>query len=148
MNADPRLSEMFDLVIGQGGSDLHLSAGGPPMIRVSGALVPLTKYGPLASEDVQAMLKSIVPPERWDSFMQNQNIDIAYAYKADARFRVNGYCAQGTTAVAFRLIPRGIQTFTELNLPSILEVFTQKEQGFFLCVGPVGQGKSDHARRA
>jgi twitching motility protein PilT len=88
------------------------------------------------------MLKSIVPPERWKSFLDNQTIDLSYAHGADGRFRVNGYRVQGTTALAFRLIPHDIHTFSELNLPSVLDVFTQREQGFFLCVGPVGQGKS------
>lgn len=142
MAADRRLGELLDLVVSQGGSDLHIYAGGPPMLRVSGALIPMEKYPALTSEDTEAMLKSIVPPERWNSYQEDQTIDLSYAHKADARFRVNGYRAQGATALALRLVPHAIRTFTELNLPSILEVFTQREQGFFLCVGPVGQGKS------
>ena len=142
MAADKRLGELLDLVVAEGGSDLHLSVLGQPMLRMSGALVPLSKYEVLTSEETEAMLKSIVPPDRWDSFRENQAIDLSYAHKTDVRFRINGYRAQGATALAFRLIPRAIQTFTELNLPSVLEVFTQREQGFFLCVGPVGQGKS------
>jgi len=142
MTADKRLEELLDLVIAQGGSDLHIFAGGPPMLRVSGTLIPISKYPSLTTEETEAMLKSIVAPDRWDSFRQNQTIDISYAHGADARFRINGYRAQGVTALALRLIPRAIHTFTELNLPSVLDVFTQREQGFFLCVGPVGQGKS------
>ncbi len=142
MTPDKRLAELLDVVIAQGGSDLHIFAGGVPMIRVSGALVPLSRYQALAAEDTEIMLKSIVPEERWSAFLTNQTIDLSYAHKADARFRVNGYRVQGATALAFRLIPRAINTFEELNLPSVLEVFTQREQGFFLVVGPVGQGKS------
>ncbi|TSA43769.1 PilT/PilU family type 4a pilus ATPase [bacterium] len=142
MVADKRLEGLLDIVVSQGGSDLHISAGSPPMVRVSGALVPISKYASLTNEETEAMLKSIVPPERWATFRENQSIDLSYAHKANARFRVNGYCAQGVTSLALRLIPRAIHTFTELNLPSVLEVFTQREQGFFLCVGPVGQGKS------
>lgn len=142
MAADKRLEELLDLVVSQGGSDLHIFAGGPPMLRISGALVPVGKHSELTNQDTEAMLKSIVPPDRWDSFLANQTIDLSYAHKGDARFRINGYRAQGTTALALRLIPHAIHTFTELNLPSVLEVFTQREQGFFLCVGPVGQGKS------
>jgi len=88
------------------------------------------------------MLKSIVTPDRWEVFERNQTIDFSYAHKTDARFRVNGYRTGGTTAFAMRLIPVVIRDFAELNLPPVLEVFTQREQGFFLCVGPVGQGKS------
>lgn len=142
MAADKHLEELLDLVVAQGGSDIHIFAGGSPMLRVSGTLVPLTKYPAFSPEETEAMLKSIVRPDRWSSFLANQSIDLSYAHKADARFRVNGYRVQGTTALALRLIPRTIHTFTELNLPSVLEVFTQREQGFFLVVGPVGQGKS------
>lgn len=142
MVADNRLGELLDLVVAEGGSDLHIYAGGSPMIRVAGALVPITKYSAFTGEDTEAMLKSIVSLDRWNSFKENQTIDISYAHKENARFRVNGYCVQGATALALRLIPRSVQTFAELNLPSILEVFTQREQGFFLVVGPVGQGKS------
>ena len=142
MNADARLGELLDLVVSEGASDLHLFVGGPPMLRVSGSLLPLTKFEPLKIADTDAMLQSIVPKDRLDVFRQNQAIDFSFAHKADVRFRVNGYRTGGTTALALRLIPRTIRTFTELNLPPVLEVFTQREQGFFLVVGPVGQGKS------
>lgn len=142
MAVDKRLGELLDLVVKQGGSDVHVFVGGPPVFRVSGALIPVAKYPALTNEDTEAMLKSIVPAGRWDSFLENQTIDLSYAHGPDARFRVNGYRVQGTTALALRLVPRDIHTFAELNLPPILEVFTQREQGFFLCVGPVGHGKS------
>ena len=142
MTTNKHLAELLDLVVKEGGSDLHLFAGGSPMLRVSGTLVPLAKYPALTNEETEGMLRSIVPEGRWDSFMQSQTIDLSYAHKSDARFRVNGYRAQGTTALALRLIPHTIHSFAELNLPSVLEVFTQREQGFFLVVGPVGQGKS------
>lgn len=142
MEANKSLGGLLDLVIEQGASDLHIFAGGSPMLRVSGALIPVAKYPALTSEQTEEMLKSIVPPERWDSFLKNQSIDVSYAHKVDARFRVNGYRVQGTTALALRLIPGTISTFAGLGLPSVLEVFTQREQGFFLVVGPVGQGKS------
>jgi twitching motility protein PilT len=142
MAVEKRLEELLNIVIKENGSDLHLFVGGVPVIRVSGALIPLTKYPIFAPEETEAMLKSIVPEDRWDSFEKNQTIDLSYPFREDMRFRVNGYRVQGGTALAFRLIPHAIRTFTELNLPSVLEVFTQREQGFFLCVGPVGQGKS------
>ncbi len=142
MTADKRLGELLDLVVKEGGSDLHIFPGGSPTIRVAGALIPLVKYPILTNEETEAMLKSIVPEDRWDSFKKNQTIDLSYSHKVEERFRINGYCAQGVISLALRLVPREVRTFAELNLPSILEVFTQREQGFFLCVGPVGQGKS------
>ncbi len=142
MTIHPDLAALLDFVVAQGGSDLHLFAGGPPTIRISGALVAVGNHKILADADVRAMLQSIVPEGRWEIFEKDQSIDLSLAHKADARFRVNGYVTQGTVAIAMRLIPRAIRTFSELNLPPVLEVFTQREQGFFLCVGPVGQGKS------
>src|SRR3989344_3510467 len=127
MAVDKRLGELLDLVVKEGGSDLHIFAGGPPMLRISGALVPVAKYQALTNEETEAMLKSIVLVDRWDSFLEKQSIDLSYAHKENVRFRINGYRVQGTTALALRLIPRDIHTFTELNLPSILEVFTQRE---------------------
>jgi twitching motility protein PilT len=142
MTIDKRLEELLDLVVAQGGSDLHVYAGGPPMIRVSGELIPISKYAALTSEETEAMFKSIVPEDRWSLFKENETIDLSYAHKGDARFRINGFKAQGAVAFALRLVPHAIRSFSELNLPSILEVFTQRKQGFFLVVGPVGHGKS------
>jgi twitching motility protein PilT len=142
MTIDKRLEELLDLVVAQGGSDLHVYAGGSPMIRVAGELIPISKYPAFTSEETESMLKSLVPEDRWNVFKENQTIDLAYAHKGDARFRINGFRAQGTVAFALRLVPHAIRTFSELNLPSVLEVFTQRKQGFFLVVGPVGQGKS------
>lgn len=142
MTIDKRLTQLLDLVVAQGGSDLHIYAGGAPMLRVSGSLVPIADMPLLSADDTEAMLKSIVREERWKDFLDNQTIDLSYAHKEDARFRVNGFRVQGATAMALRLIPSAIRTFNELNLPTILDVFTQREQGFFLVVGPVGQGKS------
>ena len=139
---EKKLEELLDVVVNQGGSDLHIFAGAKPTIRVSGALLPLSNYPSLTSADTEAMLQSIVPEDRWDDFRKNQAIDVSYAHGENTRFRVNGYRVQGSTAIALRLIPHEVRSFAELNLPSTLEVFTQRKQGFFLVVGPVGQGKS------
>lgn len=138
---DPRLAQLLDAVVAEGGSDLHISAGRAPAIRISSRLTPLGTQA-FTAEDTEALLKSIVLPERWDTFKTEQSIDFSYAHASGARFRANGYVVQGTVAIAFRLIPHQIRSLEELHLPPALEIFTQKEQGFFLCVGPVGQGKS------
>lgn len=142
MAAEKRLEELLDYVIAQGGSDLHIFAGGSPMLRVAGALIPLQKSPALTAPETEAISRSIIPPDRLGAFEASRSIDLSYTHKGGERFRVNCYFAQGAVALAFRLIPRAISTLTELNLPSVLEVFTQREQGFFLVVGPVGQGKS------
>lgn len=141
-NASPKVRELLDVVVAEGGSDLHLSVGAHPIMRVSGSLVPLLQHPQLTAEDTQEMLKSIVPENRWETFLAEQSIDFSYAHSEKARFRVNGYVVQGAATIAMRLIQSELRTFTDLNLPPVLEVFTQRQQGFFLVVGPVGQGKS------
>lgn len=142
MSAEITIKELLEIVIREGGSDLHLSAGSPPIIRVSGALVPLLQFSVLTPANTDALLKSMMPEDRYQKFEAESAIDFSFAHTDGSRFRVNGYRAQGAVAVAMRLIPKEIRTFTSLNLPPILEVFSQRTHGFFLVVGPVGQGKS------
>lgn len=137
-----RIGGLLSRVVSEGGSDLHLSAGSNPIIRVAGALVPLLQEQKLTPADTEELLKSIMPEDRWEVFQKEQSIDFSHAHSDGNRFRVNGYLAANSIAIAMRLIPREIRTFGALNLPPILEVFSQRQQGFFLCVGPVGQGKS------
>ena len=138
----PRIAELFDIVIAEGASDLHISAGSPPIIRVSGSLVPLVQHKVLTPADTEALLRSVLPEDRWEKFMRDQSVDFSYAHEKQSRFRINGFIVQGVVAIAMRLIPHQIRTFQDLGLPPVLEVFTQRQQGFFLVVGPVGQGKS------
>ncbi len=142
MSAAPSILPLLDTVVKEGGSDLHLSVGSNPIIRVSGSLVPLVQEKMLTREDTEAMLKEILPEGRWSDFVRDQAVDFSFEHKDSNRFRINGYVVQGGITIAMRLIPREIRTFTSLNLPPVLEVFTQRTQGFFLCVGPIGQGKS------
>lgn len=137
-----RIAPLLDTVIAEGGSDLHLSVGSHPIIRTSGSLVPLVQMDVLTNEATTAMLKEMTPEGRWEVFLRDQAVDFSYAHSDKSRFRVNGYVVQGGVTIAMRLIPRNVRSFTDLNLPPVLEVFTQRTQGFFLVVGPVGQGKS------
>src|SRR3989344_6789958 len=114
MTIHPDLIALLDFVVAQGGSGLDLFTGRPPMIRISGSLGAVGNHKVLTDPDVQAMLRSIVPEGRWDVFERDQSIDLSLAHKADARFRINGYRTQGTTAIAMRLIPRAIRTFAQL----------------------------------
>jgi len=141
-SAKTQVDRLLDTVVSEAASDLHLSVGSHPVLRVSGSLVPLLQEPVLKPEDTQAILEAMMPAERAERFQKEQSIDFSYAHTDKARFRVNGYVVQGSVALAMRLIPHEISTFQSLNLPPILEVFTQRQQGFFLLVGPVGQGKS------
>lgn len=136
------LYTLIDLVIAEKASDLHLSVGGHPRIRVSGSLIPLIKKPILTETDVAAFIKLLMREDQYKKFLGYIEIDFSYEATNGIRFRGNAYFQRGKMAVALRLIPNVIRTFDELNLPQILEAFTQRPQGFFLCVGPVGQGKS------
>ena len=142
MSQQPRISPLLDIVVKEGGSDLHLSAGNNPIIRVAGSLIPLVQEPVLSSSDTEVMLKEILSQDRWGEFTKNQSVDFSYEHTDKNRFRVNGYVVQGAVTIAMRLIPHEIRTFGVLNLPPVLEVFSQRTQGFFLVVGPIGHGKS------
>lgn len=133
---------LLDIVVAEDASDLHLSPGNHPILRISGALVPLLQYPKLSPEQAIGFLKSIAPENRFAKFATEQSIDFSYAHTDKARFRVNGYSVQGAACIAMRRIPQEIRSFEALHLPPILEIFSQRSQGFFLVVGPVGQGKS------
>ena len=136
------LGDLIDIVVSEKGSDLHFSVGSHPMVRVSGALIPLVKKPVLTEEDVDGFARVLMTQEQFDNFLKLREMDFSYEYKDGIRFRGNSFYQRGTMSIALRLIPNEIRTFEELNLPSILESFCVRPQGFFLCVGPVGQGKS------
>ncbi|MCA9363673.1 type IV pilus twitching motility protein PilT [Candidatus Kaiserbacteria bacterium] len=136
------LAELIDIVISEDGSDIHLSVGTHPTIRVAGSLIPLLKKPELTGRDVQGFVQALLTEEQEASFMEHHEIDFSYAAQDGVRFRGNGFFQRGSISIALRHIPNNIRTFEELNLPPILETFIQRPQGFFLCVGPVGQGKS------
>lgn len=136
------LEDLFQIVIEEKGSDIHLSVGSHPMIRVDGSLIPLTKKPVLSSADALGFVKALLSEDQEKKFFDTHEIDFSYAAKEGTRFRGNGFYQKGLISIALRYISNTIRTFTELNLPPILEKFAERPQGFFLCVGPVGQGKS------
>jgi twitching motility protein PilT len=137
-----KLDELITIVMSENGSDLHLGDGRHPVIRSAGFLVPLVKQAVLTDADMRGFLKVLLSEEQQTRFEKQKDVDFAYMYKDQGRFRGNAYYQQGKISVALRLIPKRIRTFEELNLPPILETFAQKQQGFFLVVGPTGHGKS------
>jgi len=142
MDYKQKLSQLIEIVIAQGASDLHLSTGVQPILRVSGGLTPVLSEPKLSPEDVLGLLGEMLPPARKQKFLDSQEVDFSYAHTDKTRFRGNAYFERGNMGVALRLIPHQIRTIAELNLPPILESFAAREQGFFLVVGPVGQGKT------
>ncbi len=133
--------ELINTVVREAGSDLHISAGRSPSVRISGELVTLVKHLPYQKEDALGILKELLPQDKFERFLRDQEIDFAYSFKNIARLRGNAFFHGGVVGIAMRLIPK-VKELEELNLPPVLEEISRKRQGFFLIVGPVGQGKS------
>ncbi len=137
----PAIDRLFDEMLAEDGSDLHLAEGQPPKIRRHGRLEKLD-HPALAADTMRTYLKEICSPERWQSFLDTGDLDFAYAFGEKARFRSNYfYQAHGMGAV-FRTIPSKIKTLDDLKLPPILKTFTLLRSGLVLVTGPTGSGKS------
>jgi twitching motility protein PilT len=135
------LNDLIKTVENEGASDLHLSEGRRPTVRVSGMLLPLVKYPPLLKADTAGILGELLSDKNKELFSTNKDVDFSYSC-GDSRFRGNAYLQQSSVSIALRLVTKKIRNFDELNLPDILKTFADRQQGFFLVVGPVGHGKS------
>lgn len=125
----------------EGASDLHLSHGRKPIMRVEGDLITMENYDVLSKDDTFNILKELVDEQKISNILHREEIDFSYSYKGEMRLRASAYLQDEGINLAFRVIQE-VRELEDLNLPPILETFAQKEQGLFLIVGPVGQGKS------
>jgi len=141
MEYKKEIEQLVSTVTQEGASDLHLAEGRTPAVRVSGVLIPLVKSPVLTEGDMKGMLDEFLSPKNKLDLEREREVDFSLSM-TNVRFRGNAYYRQGKLSIALRLIPKVIRTLAELNLPPILETFARKEQGFFLCVGPIGQGKT------
>jgi twitching motility protein PilT len=123
-------------------SDVHLSPGFAPAIRVRGKIVGLEEYGPLSSQDTRDTVYSMLNDDQRKRFESHKQLDLAYAVPGVSRFRVNCFFQRGAISAAFRRIPHEIPQLEELGLPKVLEDFTRKPRGLILVTGPTGSGKS------
>jgi len=136
------LEELILTTIKEGASDLHITVGMHPFIRVAGALIPLVKNPVLSFEDAQGLIFAMLDEERKKEFLLEKELDFSYPFEDKARFRVNTFFQRGFMGASLRLISNVIRSIEELSLPDVLKEFASKEQGFFLTVGPIGHGKS------
>jgi twitching motility protein PilT len=122
-------------------SDVHLTVGVPPIMRINGEL---KKYGQdmLRPEDTEAMAKAIIPKWLWDQFQENGELDFSYGIPGISRFRINTYKQRSCISLAIRVVPTKIPTIDELRLPEVLKRIAEKPQGLVLVTGPTGSGKS------
>ena len=138
---------MFDFadvlleVLALNASDLHLTAGSPPMVREKGRLRALD-YPVLSSQMTREIVYSILTNDQRKKLENEWQIDFAYSIPGKARFRVNSYFQRASIGAAFRLIPNEMPTLDDLGLPPVLREFTKKPRGFVLVTGPTGSGKS------
>lgn len=135
------MEELLQMVFDKDGSDLHIAAGVPPMIRVNGKLAP-TDFEPLQPEDTQKLIFSILTNEQRKTLEQTWELDCSYGVVGMGRFRVNVYKDKGSYAAALRTIASKIPRFDELGLPPIVKELIKKPRGLVLVTGPTGSGKS------
>lgn len=141
-NYNDHLQRLLDLTVREQASDLHLSFSHPPVIRISGRLVPILKEKKFTEESVKGLAFALMTEPQREKFLEEKEIDFSYNFKKQSRFRVNVFFQKGYVSAALRLVPAKIRTIDELNLPPILHEFTKPSQGFVLVCGPSSQGKS------
>ena len=140
--AKKELDSLLSLLIERGGSDLHITAGIAPCMRVNGDLTPLPGRDRLLPVDTETLIRSILSDAQWQKFDTTQELDTAYALPGVSRFRVNVYRQRGSVGAAFRTIPHKIRSLDQLGMPPAVERFAALPRGLVLVTGPTGSGKS------
>ncbi|MHB9148806.1 MAG: type IV pilus twitching motility protein PilT [Thermoleophilia bacterium] len=135
------LVDVLKQVLDRDASDLHISVGLPPMIRVKGKLEPLD-YPRISSNDSRDLIYSVLTQDQRQKLETDWELDFSYSLPGDARFRVNAYFQRNSLGAAFRLIPIEIRNVDQLGLPKVLHELAAKPRGFVLVTGPTGSGKS------
>ncbi len=135
------LNQLLKFTLENDASDLHLSAGSPPIIRVNGTLKRV-KAEPLSSDDIRGMLYSTMTDDQRAEFEKNMELDFAIELTEEARFRVNGFTTRLGSSAVFRAIPSVVPTMEQLGLPPVMRRFAELEKGIILVTGPTGSGKS------
>jgi len=137
----PQIDQFLRLLVQQGGSDLHLSCGNPPITRVHGHLQRI-KFRDLTAADLKALILEVLNPEQREHFENTRDIDFAYEIPQVARFRGNAFVQHRGMGGVFRVIPSRVPSAEELKLPQAIREFTRLNKGLVLVTGPTGSGKS------
>ena len=135
---DPLLRELWD----QEGSDLLITAGAPPLVRINGDLWPVGDHGPMSPEDTERLILGLLSDNVREEFLHSKEADFAFSWRDLTRMRGNVFYQRGAMSMALRVIPFRIPSFTELGLPPLMEWFCGLTQGLVLVTGPTGSGKS------
>ena len=142
MDYQSHFFNLIETVIRENASDLHITVGRHPSIRIAGELIELSKEEVITPEIAEGLISAMLSAEEKKRFEEYYELDFSYSYESKARFRVNVFRQRGMPGAALRVVPAKIRTIEELNLPPALLEFIRKEQGFFLVVGPTGHGKT------
>ncbi|MBI4843006.1 MAG: type IV pilus twitching motility protein PilT [Nitrospirae bacterium] len=138
----PTLYELLEILVKKGGSDLHISSGSPPRMRIDGELIPANDII-LSPSDTKALLYSVLTDKQKNKFEETNELDLSFGVKGLCRFRANMFMQRGAMSAALRTIPYEIMPFEKLGLPPVVsEEFTTKPRGLILVTGPTGSGKS------
>ncbi|MCL4468999.1 MAG: type IV pilus twitching motility protein PilT [Deltaproteobacteria bacterium] len=135
------LHQLLKVMIEKGASDLHITTGSPPQLRIDGELTPL-KVPPLTATETKQLCYSILTDAQKQKFEQDNELDLSFGVKGLSRFRANMFMQRGAVAGAFRTIPFKILSFEELGLPPVVSELTKKARGLILVTGPTGSGKT------
>jgi twitching motility protein PilT len=135
------MHQLLKAMIEKGASDLHITTGSPPQLRIDGKLNPL-KTPPLTPQETKQLCYSVLTDAQKHRFEETNELDLSFSVQKLSRFRGNVFVQRGNVSGAFRAIPFKIMTFEELDLPPIVEVLSKKPRGLILVTGPTGSGKS------
>jgi twitching motility protein PilT len=137
----PNLHQLLKAMIEKGASDLHITTGTPPQLRIDGRLVPL-KTPPLTPVETRQLCYSVLTDAQKSKFEEENELDLSFGVKGLSRFRSNIFMQRGAVAGAFRTIPFKILSFQELGLPPVVQDLAKRPRGLVLVTGPTGSGKS------
>ncbi len=135
------LHQLLTLMVEKGASDLHITCGSAPQLRIDGQLIPL-KSAPVSREETQQLCYSFLTEAQKHRFEQHNELDLSFGVKGLCRFRANIFMQRGAVAGSFRVIPTKLHSFPELGLPPIVGELTTRTRGLVLVTGPTGSGKS------
>jgi twitching motility protein PilT len=136
------ITELLQILVDRGASDLHITAGTYPQIRVAGRLVPLNEFEVLTPQDTQRLAYSVLNESQKQRFEEQNELDLSFGIPNLARFRCNVFRQRGAVGAAFRVIPFNIRPFDELGLPRVVQELAERPKGLVLVTGPTGSGKS------
>jgi len=136
------MHDLLSIMVERGASDLHITTGTHPQIRVHGKLAPLSQFEQLTPQDTQRLAYSVLNETQKQKFEEESELDLSFGIQGMARFRCNVYRQRGAIACAIRVIPVNIRGFHELGLPPIVEQLADRPKGLILVTGPTGSGKS------